>query len=63
MAWGKKADAMSDHKKELLNEAKNLGLNVEASMSEYELEHRIDEEKEKNKKPAAKQPSSKHGEY
>lgn len=59
MAWNKKS--VNDKKKELLMKAKNLGLNVNADMSEYELEHRIAEAKEESKPEVQK--STKQGEY
>ena len=48
---------------ELLKEGKELGLNLEVSMSIYELEHRIAEEKEKQKPTPKEQKSSRKGEY
>ncbi len=58
MAWGK-----SDPKKKLIKEGKELGLNLDESMSIYELEHRIAEAKEATKKKPEIQSSKKRGEY
>lgn len=58
MAWNK-----SNKKKELLQKAKDLGLKVNADMSEYELEHRIAEEEEQLKTSPKTQASNKYGEY
>ena len=65
MGWlSKKKKSEEDEKKEsLIKEGKELGLNLEKSMSIYELEHRI-AEAEGEKKPAPKpQPSPRRGEH
>lgn len=59
MAWIKKS--VGDKKKKLLKKAKDLGLNVNADMSEYELEHRIAEAKEEPEPKVQK--STTRGEY
>ena len=65
MGWlnkGKKSEE-DEKKEELIKKGKELGLNLEKSMSIYELEHRI-AEAEGEKKPAPKpQPSPRRGEY
>ena len=58
-----KKEALDPKKIELLKEGKELGLNLEASMSIYELEHRIAEEKEKQKPAPKEQKSLRKGEY
>lgn len=66
MAWlskKKKEPEISEEKKALLKEGKELGLNLDANMSEYELRHRIDEEKAKQKPKPQSQPSKRRGEY
>lgn len=65
MSWlTKKKKSKEDEKKEsLIKEGKELGLNLDKGMSIYELEHRIAEEKEKQKPAPKQQPSSRRGEY
>ena len=65
MGWlSKRKKSEEDEKKEkLIAEGKELGLNLEKSMSIYELEHRIAEERAKHKPAPTHQPSSKRGEY
>ena len=66
MGWLSKKQKKSeeDEKKEkLIAEGKELGLNLEKSMSIYELEHRIAEEKERQKPEPKSQPSPRRGEY
>lgn len=65
MSWlSKKSKSEEDLKKEkLIKEGKELGLNLEKSMSIYELEHRIAEKKAESKKEPVKQPSPRRGEY
>ena len=65
MGWlSKKSKSEEELKKEeLIKEGKELGLNLEKSMSVYELEHRIAEKKAEGKKEPAKQPSPRRGEY
>lgn len=65
MSWlTKKKKSEEDKKKEsLIKEGKELGLNLDKGMSIYELEHRIAEEKEKQKPAPKHQPSSRRGEY
>lgn len=66
MGWlskKKKEPEISEEKKALLKEGKELGLNLDANMSEYELRHRIDEEKAKQKPKPQPQPSKRRGEY
>lgn len=65
MSWlTKKKKSEEDEKKEsLIKEGKELGLNLDKGMSIYELEHRIAEEKEKQKPAPKYQPSSRRGEY
>lgn len=55
--------AISTIKKKLLAECKELGLNVDTSLSSTEIQKKIDEFKEKNKKPAEQKPSQRRGEY
>jgi len=65
MGWlSKSKKSEEDEKKEeLIKKGKELGLNLEKSMSIYELEHRI-AEAEGEKKPAPKpQPSPRRGEH
>ena len=59
----KKENSEDEKKKALIKEGKELGLNLELSMSLYELEHRIAEVKEKQKEEPKKQPSQRRGEY
>ena len=61
MAWGTKSATAK--KKALLQRAKDLGLKVTLTMSEYELEHRIAEAEAQLKDAPKAQPSCKHGEY
>jgi hypothetical protein len=65
MGWlnkGKKSEE-DEKKEELIKKGKELGLNLEKSMSIYELEHRI-AEAEGEKKPEPKpQPSPRRGEH
>ena len=62
--WKTKKENLEDEKKKaLIKEGKELGLNLELSMSLYELEHRIAEAKEKQKAKPKKQPSQRRGEY
>lgn len=65
MGWlnkGKKSEE-DEKKEELIKKGKELGLNLEKSMSIYELEHRI-AEAESEKKPEPKpQPSPRRGEH
>ena len=62
--WKTKKENLEDEKKKaLIKEGKELGLNLEISMSLYELEHRIAEAKEKQKEEPKKQPSQRRGEY
>ena len=65
MGWlSKSKKSEEDEKKEkLIVEGKELGLNLEKSMSIYELEHRIAEEKERQKSEPKSQPSPRRGEY
>lgn len=65
MGWlSKKSKSEEELKKEeLIKEGKELGLNLEKSMSVYELEHRIAEKKAEGKKEPVKQPSTRRGEY
>ena len=65
MGWlSKKKKSEEDEKKEsLIKEGKELGLNLEKSMSVYEMEHRIAEEKEKQKPEPKSQPSPRRGEH
>lgn len=64
MRWlskSKKKSEEDEKKEKLIAEGKELGLNLEKSMSIYELEHRIAEERQKPEpKP---QPSPRRGEY
>ena len=65
MGWlNKRKKSEEDEKKEeLIKKGKELGLNLEKSMSIYELEHRI-AEAEGEKKPEPKpQPSPRRGEH
>lgn len=59
----KKENPEDEKKKALIKEGKELGLNLELSMSLYELEHRIAEAKEKQKEKPKKQLSQRRGEY
>ena len=59
----KKENSEDEKKKALIKEGKELGLNLEISMSLYELEHRIAEAKEKQKEKPKTQPSQRRGEY
>ena len=62
--WKSKKENPEDEKKKaLIKEGKELGLNLEISMSLYELEHRIAEAKEKQKEEPKTQPSQRRGEY
>ena len=62
--WKTKKENLEDEKKKaLIKEGKELGLNLELSMSLYELEHRIAAAKEKQKEEPKKQPSQRRGEY
>ena len=62
--WKTKKENLEDEKKKaLIKEGKELGLNLELSMSLYELEHRIAEAKEKQKEKPKKQSSQRRGEY
>ena len=62
--WKTKKENLEDEKKKaLIKEGKELGLNLELSMSLYELEHRIAETKENQKEEPKKQPSQRRGEY
>ena len=65
MAWlSKKKKSEEDEKKEeLIKKGKELGLNLEKSMSIYELEHRIAEAEGEKKPEPAKQPSTRRGEH
>ena len=65
MGWlSKRKKSEEDEKKEkLIAEGKELGLNLEKSMSIYELEQRIAEEKERQKPEPKPQPSPRRGEY
>ena len=65
MGWlSKRKKSEEDEKKEkLIAEGKELGLNLEKSMSIYELENRIAEEKERQKPEPKPQPSPRRGEY
>ena len=63
MGWLTKKSKDDEKKEQLIKEGKELGLNLEASMSIYELEHRIAEEKEKQKPAPKEQKSSRKGEY
>ena len=65
MGWLSKSKKSEEdeRKEELIKKGKELGLNLEKSMSIYELEHRI-AEAEGEKKPAPKpQPSPRRGEH
>lgn len=63
MWLSKKKKEIDPEKKKLLEKGKELGLNLDASMSMYELEHRIDE-REKELNPSPKETKSpKRGEY
>ena len=59
----KKENSEDEKKKALIKEGKELGLNLEISMSLYELEHCIAEAKEKQKEEPKTQPSQRRGEY
>ena len=59
----KKENSEDEKKKALIKEGKDLGLNLEISMSLYELEQRVAEAKEKQKEEPKKQPSQRRGEY
>ena len=59
----KKENPEDEKKKALIKEGKELGLNLELSMSLYELEHRIAEAKENQKEEPKKQHSQRRGEY
>ena len=59
----KKENSEDEKKKALIKEGKEFGLNLEISMSLYELEHRIAEAKEKQKEEPKAQPSQRRGEY
>ena len=59
----KKENPEDEKKKALIKEGKELGLNLELSMSLYELEHRIAGAKENQKEEPKKQPSQRRGEY
>ena len=59
----KKQDPDDEKKKELIKEGKELGLNLEMSMSLYEIEHRVAEAKESKKQPPKTQPSQRRGEH
>lgn len=59
----KKQDPDEEKKKALIAEGKELGLNLEMSMSLYELEHRVSEAKEGKKEPPKQQPSPRRGEH
>jgi hypothetical protein len=61
MAWTTKSAIAK--KRELLQRAKDLGLKVTLTMSEYELEHRIADAEAQLKETPKAQPSCKHGEY
>lgn len=62
--WKTKKENLEDEKKKaLIKEGKELGLNLELSMSLYELEHLIAEAKENQKEEPKKQPSQRRGEY
>ena len=65
MGWlnkGKKSEE-DEKKEELIKKGKELGLNLEKSMSIYELEHQIaDAEGEKKPEPKP-QPSPRRGEH
>ena len=62
--WKTKKENLEDEKKKaLIKEGKELGLNLELSMSLYELEHRVAEVKENQKEEPKKQPSQRRGEY
>jgi hypothetical protein len=65
MGWlSKKKKSEDDEKKEeLIKEGKELGLNLEKSMSIYELEHRIAEAKGEKKPEPKPQPSPRRGEH
>lgn len=64
MSWfNKKKDEVSEEKAKLIKEGKEYGLNLDPSMSVYELEHRIAEAKAERKPEPKPQPSSKRGEY
>ena len=59
----KKENSEDEKKKALIKEGKEFGLNLEISMSLYELEHHIAEAKEKQKEEPKTQPSQRRGEY
>ena len=62
--WKSKKENPEDEKKKaLIKEGKELGLNLEISLSLYELEHRVAEAKEKQKEKPKTQPSQRRGEY
>ena len=62
--WKSKKENPEDEKKKaLIKEGKELGLNLEISMSLYELEHRVAEAKEKQNEKPKTQPSQRRGEY
>jgi hypothetical protein len=62
--WKSKKENPDDEKKKaLIAEGKELGLNLEMSMSLYELEHRIAEAKDDKKAPPKQQPSKVRGEH
>ena len=59
----KKENSEDEKKKALIKEGKEFGLNLEISMSLYELEHRIAAAKAKQKEEPKTQPSQRRGEY
>lgn len=63
MGWLTKKSKDDETKEQLIKEGKELGLNLDKKMSIYELEHRIAEERAKNKPAPTHQPSSRRGEY
>lgn len=60
---GCKKEDIPEDKKRLLYQGKELGINLDPSMSLYEMEHRIAEAKQGKKEEPKKQPSKKKGEY
>ncbi len=54
---------MAKSKKELIKKGKELGLNLDESMSMYELEHRIADAEAENKEKPKAQKSKERGEY
>lgn len=60
MAWTTKEDKK---KESLIKRGKELGLNLDKSMSVYDIENQISEAEGKEKPEPKPQPSSRRGEY